>query len=348
MSRTRTALLVAAAGLALTAPLPAAASTTSTAGVTGVPAIGSPPHPPVVPNPAQGLSAVTGATAPRQAPAAAPRQGGGQALVGVFRITSGQCGSGKPSGSYFSMLDPSGSPVTNSDSPCSDKSATPLQAGSTGLSTEAFEPFGSNPAAASTIVRPASFFGSPFTVATQNPDKQTSQSVSVPSVTDNGGTLTGQLEAFQVFYNSAYYNQGSPKPGGGHPGSTTTTATGQYDASTGHYTLDWKSTIVGGAFNNFTGVWHLEGTFAAGSSTSSAGSGSGGASSGGTSAAAGSSSGGTSGATAGAATSSSGSLAMTGPTFSPWLPLALLLMAVALTIVRRRGHADTGAAGREA
>jgi hypothetical protein len=29
----------------------------------------------------------------------------------------------------------------------------------------------------------------------------------------------------------------------------------------GRYTLEWKSLIVGGPFNGFTGRWHLEGTF---------------------------------------------------------------------------------------
>jgi hypothetical protein len=37
--------------------------------------------------------------------------------------------------------------------------------------------------------------------------------------------------------------------------------TGTYDSATKKFTLDWTSQIVGGPVNNFTGTWHLEGTF---------------------------------------------------------------------------------------
>jgi hypothetical protein len=37
--------------------------------------------------------------------------------------------------------------------------------------------------------------------------------------------------------------------------------TGTYNADTKAYTLDWTSQIIGGPFNNFSGHWHLEGTF---------------------------------------------------------------------------------------
>jgi len=42
-------------------------------------------------------------------------------------------------------------------------------------------------------------------------------------------------------------------------------ATGAYNPADHHYTLQWTSPIVGGPFNGFTGVWHLEGQFEAGS-----------------------------------------------------------------------------------
>ena len=38
-------------------------------------------------------------------------------------------------------------------------------------------------------------------------------------------------------------------------------ATGTYDPETGAFTLEWTSYIEGGAFNGFTGLWHLEGVF---------------------------------------------------------------------------------------
>src|SRR4051794_36460481 len=49
-------------------------------------------------------------------------------------------------------------------------------------------------------------------------------------------------------------------PDGTLPPPTTALA-GTYDPSSRKFTLDWKSRIVGGPFNGFTGVWHLAGTF---------------------------------------------------------------------------------------
>jgi len=36
---------------------------------------------------------------------------------------------------------------------------------------------------------------------------------------------------------------------------------GTYDSKTKKFVLEWASQIVGGPFNDFTGVWHFEGTF---------------------------------------------------------------------------------------
>jgi hypothetical protein len=49
-------------------------------------------------------------------------------------------------------------------------------------------------------------------------------------------------------------------PQGAKPGLTAG-PTGTYDAATKRYVLEWSSQIVGGPFNNFTGIWHLEGVF---------------------------------------------------------------------------------------
>jgi hypothetical protein len=43
----------------------------------------------------------------------------------------------------------------------------------------------------------------------------------------------------------------------------TAAPTGTIDPATGAFVLEWSSQIVGGAFNDFTGVWHMEGTFSA-------------------------------------------------------------------------------------
>ncbi|MFP5369919.1 MAG: hypothetical protein ACLGI3_04120, partial [Actinomycetes bacterium] len=258
--RTLGALTVAALLAAPAGSAAAAAGPPEPAG----PAVSGPglpgPRPPApdvsVPGPV-GAPAV-GASSPGRT------QASGKAMTGQFLVSGGKCGSGAtPEGSYFSMLDPSGNPVDNGDSPCSDKSATPVAAGAEGLLPGRFQPFAASPGATRAIVAPTTFFGSPFAVATQGPDKQSGASVEAPSVLESGGKLSGQVSAFQAFYNGAYYNQGAPKPGGGTPGRTTAGVTGTYDAGTGAFVLEWRSTITGGAFNNFTGVWHLEGTYKA-------------------------------------------------------------------------------------
>lgn len=230
----------------------------------GVPAPGSPPAVPA-------LEGTLGGVAGSQS---APRtQASGNPMTGQFVVSSGKCGSGEiPVGSYFSMLDPSGNPVDNGDSPCGDKAATPLEAGTEGLLPGKMQPFAGSPGATRVIVAPATFFGSPFAVATQGPDKQSGTAVEAPAIRESNGKLSGQVSAFQAFYNGAYYNQGAPKPGGGTPGRTTAGVSGTYDASSGAFVLEWRSTITGGAFNSFTGTWHLEGTYKAGAATTSGGS----------------------------------------------------------------------------
>ena len=46
--------------------------------------------------------------------------------------------------------------------------------------------------------------------------------------------------------------------GGGLPGKTSR-VTGTINGSS--YSITWTSQIVGGPFNNFTGLWHLTGTY---------------------------------------------------------------------------------------
>jgi hypothetical protein len=81
--------------------------------------------------------------------------------------------------------------------------------------------------------------------------------------------LSGDLRAWEATWNKQDFNQGSPKPDGSTP-KLTTPAHGTYDATTGAFVLEWTSTIVGGPFNEFTGSWHLTGTFRAAGSSGSA------------------------------------------------------------------------------
>ena len=76
---------------------------------------------------------------------------------------------------------------------------------------------------------------------------------------------SAEIDAFvavSAYYGGEVFNQGAPKPDGSSPGSTAGPA-GQIDPETGEFTLEWTSQISGGAFDGFTGVWHMEGVFEA-------------------------------------------------------------------------------------
>jgi hypothetical protein len=94
-------------------------------------------------------------------------------------------------------------------------------------------------------------------------------SVAAPSLSAQNGALTGDLRAFAASWNRQEFNQGAPKPDGSTPGITARPS-GHYDAATRAFSVNWASQIQGGPFSNFTGLWHLEGTFVpAGSSPQS-------------------------------------------------------------------------------
>lgn len=195
-------------------------------------------------------------------------------LVGTFRITATSCASAQVTGSWFRMVTPSGNPtsgpwVSNSDSPCSDKTYTPQAPGKDGgLVSGSHQPQpqppfdGSGHAKADRITKPQRFYGVDFGTATNPTDPQTNAKVDPPQVLNDGGKLSGDLRSFAASWNNQHFNQGSPKPDGQRPGNTGG-PTGTYSASSGTFSLEWTSQIVGGPFNNFTGKWHLEGKFVA-------------------------------------------------------------------------------------
>ena len=174
-------------------------------------------------------------------------------LKGLFKIATGTCDTATPTGSFFRMVQPGGSAasgpyVSNPDSTCTDKSVTPLNAGSDGgLKTGSFQ---------TAVIQPQMFFAVPFEVSTNEKDPQTGASVKAPSITRAGTVLQGDLSAISVSWNQQQFNQGAPKPGAGGDGPK-----GTYDEAAHTYTLEWTSRIEGGPFNGFTGMWHLEGTF---------------------------------------------------------------------------------------
>lgn len=195
-------------------------------------------------------------------------------LEGLFGIAAGECDDGGvTSGSSFRMIQPGGSVedgpfVENGDSTCADTTWTALVPGADGglrtgshqpLPEPAFDDEGN--AVATAITEPIVFFAVDFSVATNPVDPQTGTAVDPPSVrVDDAGDLSGDLRAFAASWNQQHFNQGAPKPDGSNPGLTSPPS-GTYDPDTGAYTLEWTSQIVGGPFNNFTGLWHLEGTF---------------------------------------------------------------------------------------
>jgi len=219
-------------------------------------------------------TATTAAPGVTTASTAAPS--GPQELVGLFGVDPGACAdAGATAGSYFRMVQAEGTVadgpfIENGDSSCGDRTWNPLLPGADGgLRTGSYQPSpdpvfdATGNATAQSIVMPVPFFAVNFGVATNETDPQSGESMSAPTLTVTDGELSGDLSAFAAAWNNQQFNQGSPKPDGSSPGNTTA-VTGTFDEATNQYTLDWTSLIVGGPFNNFTGVWHLEGTFEAG------------------------------------------------------------------------------------
>jgi hypothetical protein len=207
------------------------------------------------------------------------------AVTGLFGLTAGSCASGKPTGSYFRMVQPSGSVdsgpfVANGDSTCGDQTYTLLSPGADGgFVTDAYQPApnpvfdASGNSQAARIAQPATFFGVKFGLSTDPTDLQTNKAVPPLSLHADGNALSGDWRAWSASWNKQYFNQGAPKPDGSKPGLTRDVH-GTLDAATGHFVLEWASTVVGGPFNKFTGSWHLEGTYrssAAAPAASSAG-----------------------------------------------------------------------------
>jgi hypothetical protein len=228
-----------------------------------------------------GAGAGAGAGANGSAPTATTPSGPtapiqGTPLVGLFKLDAGaQAASGTLSGTYFQMLGgASESPLPNGDSTALDKNYTLLRPGTDGgLRTDVYQPapspafagtVGGQPtgdALANRIVQPQTFFQIDFSIVTGAVDAQTLQADPLPQIVTQGGKLTGQTTAWVAQWNGLSFNQGSPKPDGTSPGHTEPVS-GTYEAATGHFVLQWKSLIVGGPFDGYTGRWHLEGTFA--------------------------------------------------------------------------------------
>lgn len=190
------------------------------------------------------------------AQAAPPEATAARTLNGTFKIGAG---------SYFRMRFPSGKGYfKNPDSRARDKTFTTLQRGAAGglvsgtfqgPPRKAFDRRGNS--RAGSIIRPTSFAGVRFGLATFARDPQTKNAMPRPAFNLVGRRIFGQTTALTAAWNKLYFNQGSPKPG-----SSGTIAIGSYNPATRGYILSWSSKIRGGPFNGFIGVWRLTGTFA--------------------------------------------------------------------------------------
>jgi hypothetical protein len=222
----------------------------------------------------------------------------GTPLVGLLRLDPGrQEVSGKLSGTWFRMgqnsvasnptgakdpKDPAGegSGLPNGNSTAYDNQYTLLRPGADGgLRTDRFQP-APDPAFAGTVngqptgnalanavIQPQAFFNVDFSIATDAVARDTNTDGSLrtgtaplPAIVAKDGKISGQTTAWTALWNGLYFNQGAPKPDGTTPAGTTPLY-GTYDASTRHFVLKWTSLIVGGPFNGYVGVWHLEGTY---------------------------------------------------------------------------------------
>ncbi|HET7481632.1 MAG TPA: hypothetical protein VFK89_02100 [Actinomycetota bacterium] len=272
-------------------------------------------------------------------------------LVGIFQLAPGQCSSngGVTEGSYFRMIQPRGDAekgpfINNGNSPCGDNTYTPMEPGADGgLASGSYQP---NPdpafdragnSQASGIFEPLNFQGIAYGGSTNEVDPQTKAEVPAPSfATDGSGHLTGDVRAVSVGWNNQHFNQGAPKPDGSTPGLTKAPS-GSFDSTTGAFVMEWTSTISGGPFDGFTGLWHLEGTFRSGAEPTAPRSSSKGSMTGRGSSASGSTSTGTTGSLAGTTTTGTtasgagyrnSSLPFTGPVIPNWVAPMLLTLGL--------------------
>jgi len=246
-------------------------------------------------------SAACGSPAPSQPET--PEQ-----LVGLFRFAPGGFADGKPTGTYFKMAIVGGTAdgpfVNNANSPIDEGRVTALQPGTAGgLRTGAYQSeakpgFRNGDSLSGSVITPTKFFDVLFGISTNAVDPQTRAALPTPSVTRTGTRLTADVSAWAASWNNQEFNQGAPKPvprtdaaAAGQEQvakawdvvsqrwlaqpaaakSTGPTATGTFDPATRRFTLDWTSHIQGGPFNDFTGVWHLEGVFEPGLPPTAAG-----------------------------------------------------------------------------
>ena len=192
--------------------------------------------------------------------------------MGLFKIDAGECtAAGVTSGSSFRMINPGGKLgegpfISNGDSPCGDKTYSPMFPGSDGgMRTGAYQPEVSPPfdgggnGATESIAKGTPFFAVRFAVATNQKDPRPGATPRSRPWRSKTGSCRGTCRHTQRPGTTSPSTRGLRSPTVHCRGYAA--PTGTYDEATKKFTLEWSSQIVGGAFNNFTGVWHFEGTF---------------------------------------------------------------------------------------
>jgi hypothetical protein len=180
-----------------------------------------------------------------------------ETLTGTFKLKSGVYINNAATGSYWRMLYPDSTQYfENPDSTSSNKIYTAMQPGTDGgLVTGKYQPLPVQPfeangnAVASAIVESQLFTGVKYGIFTVPVDPNTGKKYPKPNIYTKNGRLYGQTEAIIIAWDKLYFHQG------------TNAVSGTYNAKTHAFLLEWKDTVVGGPFDGFTGVWHLEGTF---------------------------------------------------------------------------------------
>jgi hypothetical protein len=159
-----------------------------------------------------------------------------QQLNGVFHIGAG---------SYIRMGEPNGKFFANPYSKDSNKTYTTiLSATGGGLRTgvaqtapsPAFDSKGNS--LANSIITPTSFTGIRFGVVTTVP----------PTFSLSGDKITGYLRHLYAQWNKQTFLQGN-------------VVSGTYNGRTHAYSLSWATKVTSGPFVDYTGYWHLQGTF---------------------------------------------------------------------------------------
>jgi len=192
-------------------------------------------------------------------------------MIGLFRFKPGAYSNSTVSGSYIRLVLAGGSRENGPyfPNPSSKATTTTLLAPGSdgGIRTGTFQPAptpafnATGDALANRIIAPQRFAFIQYSVQTSPIDPQTGATVPAPSISVTpDGKISGQLQAFGAQWNKQNFNVGSPKPDGSLPGLTSPVS-GTYNPETKAFTLEWTSQIVGGAFNNFSAMWHFEGTF---------------------------------------------------------------------------------------